>query len=92
VSIDINGKPVVIFLEKNNATFPAFHRLDLGFSFYNNYKWGRAKFFIGIYNAYNHTNPFYTQLVRSKSDSNKFEFEQYSLIPFLPTLSYSVSF
>lgn len=92
VTIAIDGKPVVIFLEKNNSTFPPFHRLDIGFSFYNNYKWGRAKFFIGIYNAYNHTNPFYTQLVRSKTDINKFEFEQYSLIPFLPTLSYGVSF
>lgn len=91
-TIDVNGKPVVIFPLKNNATFPHFHRLDVGFSFYNVYKWGRAKFFLGLYNAYNRNNPFYTELVRNKETDGKFEFRQLSLLPVLPTLSYSISF
>lgn len=91
-TIEINGKPVVIFPLKNNATFPHFHRLDVGFSFYNVYKWGRAKFFLGLYNAYNRNNPFYTELVRNKETDGKFEFRQLSLLPVLPTLSYSISF
>ncbi len=92
VTIDVNGKPVVIFPQKNNATFPAFHRLDVGFSFYNSYRWGRAKFFIGVYNAYNRNNPFYTEVVRNRENDGKFEFRLVSLLPMLPTLSYSISF
>lgn len=91
VTVDL-GRPVVIFSEKNNAKFAPFHRLDMGFSFYNAYKWGRAKFFIGVYNAYNRNNPFYTELVRDKENDSKFEFRQFSLLPLLPTISYSVSF
>lgn len=91
VTVDL-GRPVVIFPEKNNAKFPPFHRLDVGFSFYNAFKWGRAKFFIGVYNAYNRNNPFYTELVRDKENDSRFEFRQFSLLPLLPTISYSVSF
>jgi outer membrane receptor for ferrienterochelin and colicin len=92
VTVNIGGSPVVIFPEKNNATFPVFHRLDVGFSFYNTYKWGRAKFFLGMYNAYNRNNPFYTELVRDYSKEGRFEFRQFSLLPLLPTISYSIAF
>lgn len=85
------SKPTVIFPEKNNATFAPYHRLDAGFSLYNHYKWGRTKLFIGVYNAYNRNNPFYTDLVRDIKNSGKFEFRQFSLITVLPTISYSIS-
>jgi len=92
LTVPIEGNPVIVYLEKNNATFPNFHRLDLGFSFYNVYQWGRAKFFLGLYNAYNRSNPFYSELVRTNSTSDKYELRNYSLLPLLPTLSYSISF
>jgi CarboxypepD_reg-like domain/TonB-dependent Receptor Plug Domain len=92
ITFDHEQRPVVIFPEKNNALFQPFHRLDIGFGFYNNYKWGRAKFFLGLYNAYNKNNPFYTDLVRDNNNNGKFEFRQFSLLPVLPTISYSVSF
>lgn len=92
VTVNVNGIPTVLFLQKNNAQFPTFHRLDVGFSFYNTYKWGRAKFFIGVYNIYGRKNPFYTELVRNKDNSNQFIFRQFTLLPFLPSLSYSISF
>ena len=85
------SKPTVIFPEKNNATFAPYHRLDAGFSLYNHYKWGRTKLFIGVYNAYNRNNPFYTDLVRDIKNNGKFEFRQFSLITVLPTISYSIS-
>ncbi len=87
-----NGRPTIVFPEKNNALFPTFHRLDVGFSFYNVYKWGKAKFFVGVYNTYNRLNPFYTELVRTENNSNSYELRQLSLLPVLPTLSYSISF
>ena len=92
LTVEIGGAPVVIFPEKNNAQFKAYHRLDVGFSFYNNFKWGRAKFFLGLYNAYNRNNPFYNELVRNNQKNGVYEFRQYSLLPFLPTLSYSLAF
>lgn len=92
VTFGSSDRPVVIFPEKNNALFQPYHRLDTGFSFYNNYKWGKAKFFLGLYNAYNRNNPFYTDLVRDNNNNGKFEFRQFSLLPVLPTISYSVSF
>ena len=92
ISVPISGQPVFVYLEKNNATFPDFHRLDFGFSFYNVYKWGRAKFFLGLYNAYNRNNPFYSELVRTNNNTGKYELRNYSLLPLLPTISYSISF
>jgi hypothetical protein len=92
VTINVNGSPTIIYPEKNNARFPDYHRLDVGFSFYNSFKWGRAKFFIGIYNAYNRKNPFYTEIVRSPTFENRYEFQQITLIPWFPSLSYSIAF
>lgn len=91
-TINVNGRPVIIYPEKNNANFPAYHRLDVGFAFYNDFKWSRAKFFIGIYNAYGRKNPFYSEIVRSTNNDNRFEFQQLTLIPFFPSISYSIAF
>lgn len=91
VTFGTSNNPVVIFPEKNNNKFDPFHRLDVGFSLYNNYKWGRSKFFIGLYNAYNSTNPFYTDLERDVKNNGRFEFRQFSLMPLIPTLSYGIS-
>ncbi|MBK9736040.1 MAG: TonB-dependent receptor [Saprospiraceae bacterium] len=92
ITIDNSGRPTVVYFSKNNALFPAFHRLDIGFGFYNSFKWGKAKFFLGLYNAYNRNNPFYTELVKNNQNQALYEFRQYSLLPILPTISYSVSF
>lgn len=92
VLISTNNGIVILFDEKNNARYPDFHRLDIGLSFYNKLKWGRAKFFVGVYNAYNRKNPFYSELERVAGTTNRFEFRQYSLLPLLPNISYSISF
>ncbi len=92
VTFNVNGRPAIIYPEKNNATFPAYHRMDVGFTFYNHFKWCRAKFFIGVYNAYGRKNPFYTEVVKSNNNENRFEFQQLTLIPFFPSLSYSIAF
>jgi outer membrane receptor for ferrienterochelin and colicin len=91
-TINPNGLPVVIYKDKNNATFPDYHRLDVGFTFYNERPWGRSKLFLGLFNAYNRTNPFYTELVRDSKQNGRFYFNQYSLPALLPTLSYGVAF
>jgi CarboxypepD_reg-like domain/TonB-dependent Receptor Plug Domain/Secretin and TonB N terminus short domain len=92
VTFSANGRPAIIYPEKNNSSFPVYHRLDVGFTFYNNFKWCRAKFFVGVYNAYGRKNPFYTEIVKSESNDNRFEFQQLTLIPIFPSLSYSIAF
>ncbi len=81
-----------IYNEKNNETLPDYHRFDIGFNFYNDYSFGRQKFTIGLFNAYNRKNPFYLELRRNVDRPERFEYAQYSLLPILPSLSYSLSF
>ncbi|MBK8817919.1 MAG: TonB-dependent receptor [Saprospiraceae bacterium] len=92
VILDINGKVVLLYPEKNNATFNPYHRLDIGFGFYNKFSWGKTKLFIGLYNAYNQRNFFYADVARNRRDPQKFEINQFSLLPLTPNISYTVSF
>jgi hypothetical protein len=92
IVLDINGKIVLFYPEKNNATFNPYHRLDIGFGFYNKFSWGKTKLFLGLYNAYNRRNFFYADVARNRLDPQKFEINQYSLLPLTPNISYTVSF
>ena len=91
---DENGvaRLIPIYREKNNELLPDYHRFDIGFNFYNDYSFGRQKFTIGLFNAYNRKNPFYLELRRNVDKPERFEYSQYSLLPILPSLSYSLSF
>jgi outer membrane receptor for ferrienterochelin and colicin len=90
-SVILEDNLVLLYLEKNNSRFPVYHRLDAGVSFYNSYRWGRSKLFIGVYNAYNRRNPFYADIRRVREDPERFEFRQVSLLPVLPAISYQIS-
>ncbi|MFZ1702978.1 MAG: TonB-dependent receptor [Saprospiraceae bacterium] len=92
VVLDVNGKVVLLYPEKNNATFDPYHRLDVGFGFYNKFSWGKTKLFLGIYNAYNRKNFFYIDIARNRRDPQKFELNQFSLLPLTPNISYTVTF
>ncbi len=81
-----------VYRDKNNSLLPDYHRLDIGFNFYSDYSFGKQKFTIGLYNAYNRRNPLYMQLKRNIDRPERFEFGQYSLLPILPSISYSLSF
>ncbi len=76
----------------NNARFPAYHNLNLGMNVHNKYTWARQKFSIGVYNAYNRRNPFYIDIVKDRQNENRFTLESVSLMPFLPYISYGLSF
>jgi hypothetical protein len=92
ITINPNGAPVVLFLDKNNASFPDFHRMDVGFTFFSEYKRSRTKLFLGAFNAYNRSNPFYTELKRDVKEPGRFNFVQIALPGFTPTISYSLVF
>lgn len=83
---------VLIYDKKNNLQLPNYHRLDLGFNFYSNYKKGRMKLSLGIFNLYNRMNPFYVDVRKAGSDPIIFDPVQFTLLPVLPSLTISYIF
>jgi hypothetical protein len=82
----------LIYEEKNNFQLPDYHRLDLGINFYSTKKWGRQKFSLGVFNAYNRRNPYFVDIVRDETQLRSFTFKQFNILPILPSLSYNLSF
>ena len=90
--IDINGELIVVYEYKNSGLLPTYHRVDLSFNFYNKYSWGRTKLSIGLYNAFNRSNPFYTDIEPKLGNPNAYEIVEFSILPIVPSVGYSVSF
>lgn len=81
---------VRVFSELNNAELPAYHRLDLGFNLFSDYKWGKSQLTLGVYNIYDRLNPLYVEeIINSDLVSS---FEQFYLFKIMPTFSYTLSF
>ena len=83
---------LLIYGDKNNVKLDAYHRLDLGFNLYNKFSWGRQKISIGVFNAYNRKNPYFIDIERNTSSNNGYTFKKYTILPLLPSVSYSLSF
>lgn len=76
---------------RNNYRMRSYNRLDLGISFIKKKKMGERSWNISVYNAYNRKNPYFIQIGQSSS-GGKASLHQYSLLPILPSFSYSYSF
>jgi hypothetical protein len=81
--------PAYIYNGKNNYQTNSYHRLDLSVTFTKQKKRGVRELAVSIYNVYNHLNPYYVYYKYEKSQLNLF---QYSLFPFMPSISYSFKF
>ena len=89
------GEPILVLVYEgiNNELLPAYHRLDFGFNFRHQYDWGSSVFTLGLYNAYNRQNPFYRDIVVDLTDpADPVKFEDVTILPVLPTISYSIQF
>jgi hypothetical protein len=75
---------------RNAYRMPSYHRLDISASFKKNKKWGQRLWTLGVYNVYNHLNPYYvdTTWLPFKGVA----FTQHSLFPAIPFLSYGIKF
>ena len=76
---------------RNNYRMRSYHRLDLGISFIKQRKRGERSWNISVYNAYNRKNPYFVDVGEKKSNG-KTQLYQYSLLPVIPSFSYSFSF
>ena len=101
---NLAGEQVLVYQGRNNARMLAYHRLDVGLSRTATMKRGReATLSFGVYNFYNRKNPFYLEIGTgfALADPNDLgsdfvpstrTLRQQSLLPFLPSVSYSLTF
>ncbi len=78
------------FEARNAYRMPAFHRFDVSLSFTKQKKWGERTWNVGAYNLYNRKNPFFIDYDTSRGDNGRLI--QYSLLPFVPSVSYQFKF
>ncbi|MFT4032199.1 MAG: TonB-dependent receptor plug domain-containing protein [Siphonobacter sp.] len=70
---------------RNNFRIPAYHRMDLSYSFIKDKRKGKRSWIISIYNVYNRHNPFFIYY-------EKQELKQFSLFPIIPSIAYKREF
>ncbi|HBF22020.1 MAG TPA: TonB-dependent receptor, partial [Cryomorphaceae bacterium] len=81
----------VEYSDRNSLRLPPYHRLDLGFNFHNETRWGMSHWNISVYNAYNRKNPFFLYINENYETGEK-SVRQVSLFPIIPSISYSFEF
>jgi outer membrane cobalamin receptor len=95
------GNMIEYFSKRNSYRMPSYHRLDLGFNFHKQKKYGIRTWSFGVYNAYNRQNPFYLDFDYKNStgmffdnngSSRKKVLKQYSIFPIIPFVKYSYKF
>ena len=81
----------LLFSEPYNAKIPDYHRLDISCNFSKTTRNGNLRIWcISLYNAYCHLNPI---MMRTTFDNNNNATASvYSLIPIIPSVSYSLIF
>lgn len=87
------------FINYEYSRMPANHRLDAGINLYFNTWKLDHKIYLGAYNLYNRANPQYYKITSSPVEGSdpanpeyNFSFYQGSFLPFLPSVSYTISF
>lgn len=74
---------------KNGYRLKSYHRLDLGISYTKPTKWGENTIRFSLYNAYSRHNTFY---IKRENDLDGPRYNDVSLLPILPGISYSFKF
>ena len=81
---------------RNNYRLPASHQLNLGFNFHKKTKHGERIWNVSIMNAYNSLNPnhvFIDYYTDEQSEGKKIPvIQKVTLLPFLPSFSYTYKF
>lgn len=86
-----DGSRTLLYSMPYNAKLPAYHRLDLSCSFRSVTRRGRERIWnISVYNAYCRMNP--SMIMTSIPDDGPPKAYAYSLVPILPSVSYTLKF
>ncbi len=76
---------------RNSYRLPSYHRLDLSMNFYKKRRRGTRAWILGVYNVYNHINPFYADLYNNfdvNTGQHQTKLRVYSIFPIMPFISY----
>ncbi len=97
----LNGRPVsipndliILFSKRNEARLPAYHHLDVSFTYRKQVKNLMHQFNLSIYNVYNNFNVFmvYSDTKGHADGSVTLSLKKISLFPVLPSVSYTINF
>lgn len=88
---DITGREYNVILEgdKNAARLPAYHRLDLGLSYLRTFPAWSLEPSLQVINVYNQKNVFFRSYDLTADPA---EYEDVTMLPFLPTVTLTVRF
>ena len=87
----VKGPPTEIFATgRNNRSLPDFHHLDLSIDYTKNLKNSKLNFNLGLYNAANRNNIFYSYL--DLDENNEPRLNLFGLLPRLATFTTKISF
>ena len=86
--------------KKNDFRMSDYHRLDISIEFYKKKKKYERKWILGLYNAYWHKNPYFITTERpgprlpgfEPQTEQKRQFKEISILPIIPSISYSFKF
>lgn len=89
----LDGQVVQLFTERNGTRNPDYHRLDIGADF----KLSDSKKFesilnVSIYNTYARLNAYAVRYERSIDNPEKIVTAKYTLLPFLPSVTWNFKF
>lgn len=99
-TINDNQASLILYTDRNQFRMPAYHRLDLALKFRKKKQNGIRTWEINIYNAYNRQNAYFIEIhpdIIYNEQIEDFEFTepkiwQRSLLPIIPSISYSFKF
>ncbi len=87
--IDADGREVIKYSDRNAFSYPNYHRLDVSFNWNHETGWGNSTWSFSLYNAYNRRNPFFIFFTTRGGERQA---NQLSVMPIMPSLSYSFQF
>lgn len=73
-------------VDRNNFRMPPYHRMDVTVNWYKKLKHGSQTLSLGIYNVYNQLNPY---MVIPKEEDGTLRLYQISILPIMPSISYT---
>jgi hypothetical protein len=89
----VNGETQFLYTERNGYRMPAYHRLDLGVTWYrkNTTKF-ESSWNFSVYNAYGHQNAYTITFRQDPDDPNKTEAVRTTLFRWIPAVTYNFKF
>ena len=89
---EIGDTPVYYYAERNGYRAPAYHRLDLSFSYEKELKFATSKITFGVYNAYMQYNPFIISYEDDPDSPTGTKTMLNALFGLLPSVTYGLHF